>query len=203
MKFCGKCGAKLVEGNEFCTQCGTRISDYNVDNAAEHTESGENYDGQAHNQNDGYCQNQYSQQGQSFYNQSAVEPEKSLFDYFLKCLKHYADFNGRARRKEYWGFALFLALFYFAAFIVAVIIDLLLEIPIFTILLNISILAFIIPGIAVTIRRLHDIGKSGAWYFVSFVPFIGGIWIFVLTLLEGEPRTNIYGPPTKRFTYYG
>lgn len=245
MKFCGKCGAELVEGDVFCIHCGARIADYNVDDAANQTASNEadgnpineqNIGSQQNQQTQGQtyapgyqsapvqnsggyysngaqqpfsqqCQGNYSHQGQQFYGQqntqAAVEPEMSLFDYFVKCLKHYADFKGRARRKEYWGFALFLSLFYIGGFIVALFIDAILELPIFTILVYISTLVFIIPSIAVTVRRLHDIGKSGGWYFVSFVPLIGGIWLFVLTVLEGEPRSNMYGPPTKRFTYYG
>ena len=147
----------------------------------------------------------YNQQGysrQPEYNEPYYVPELSLFDYFKKCLTHYADFSGRARRKEYWGYSLFLTLFYIGGGIICAIIDLILELPIFTVLLYISTLAFVVPSIAATVRRLHDIGKSGAWYFISFVPFIGGIWLFVLTLLEGEPRANMYGPPTKNFPYY-
>ena len=245
MKFCGKCGAKLIEGDAFCTHCGARIDDYNVEKQTESNEPNSGQVGASQNVSENTYQNtqdqtgreqsgnqntagqgntgyynqgpqqtysqqwqgNYSQQGPQFYGQqntqSAVEPELSLFDYFVKCLKHYADFNGRARRKECWGYVLFLCLFYIGAFIVAFIIDAILEMPIFTILINISTLAFIIPSIAVTVRRLHDTGRSGGWYFISFVPFIGGIWLLVLTLLDGEPRANMYGPPTKRFPYYG
>jgi uncharacterized membrane protein YhaH (DUF805 family) len=54
-----------------------------------------------------------------------------------------------------------------------------------------------VPSIAVTIRRLHDIGKSGWWYCIAFVPFIGGLILLVLTLLDSEPDRNEYGPNPK------
>ena len=58
-------------------------------------------------------------------------------------------------------------------------------------------LAVLIPGLAVAVRRLHDIGKSGAWYFICFVPFIGGIWLLILLCTEGERVENQYGVDPK------
>lgn len=57
--------------------------------------------------------------------------------------------------------------------------------------------ATLVPLLAVSWRRLHDTGLSGAWYLVSFTPFIGGLVFFVLTLLDSEPGANRFGPPTK------
>ena len=57
----------------------------------------------------------------------------------------------------------------------------------------------VIPSLAVTVRRLHDTGKSGAWYFISFIPIIGEIWILVLMCLEGDRNSNYYGAPTKNY----
>ncbi len=54
-------------------------------------------------------------------------------------------------------------------------------------------LAVITPGIAVTIRRLHDVGKSGWWYFILLIPLLGGIWLLVLLCTEGNPGENSYG----------
>lgn len=59
------------------------------------------------------------------------------------------------------------------------------------------ILALLLPGLAVAVRRLHDQGKSGAWIFITFVPFIGGIWLLVLMCLEGTRGPNQYGPDPK------
>jgi len=52
----------------------------------------------------------------------------------------------------------------------------------------------LVPWIAVGVRRMHDIGKSGWWLFINLVPFIGGIWYFVLTLFPSQESENEYGP---------
>lgn len=113
-------------------------------------------------------------------------------EWYLRVVKdNYANFNGRARRKEYWMFFLFNMLFA----IVTVIIDFILGT--FLLIYAIYVLALIIPSIAVTIRRLHDIGKSGWWYFILLVPFIGAIWLLVLLCTDGNPGDNSYGPSPK------
>jgi len=57
----------------------------------------------------------------------------------------------------------------------------------------IGMIALAVTGIPLTVRRLHDQDKSGFWYFIAFVPFIGGIWLLVLTLLEGTRGPNRFG----------
>lgn len=118
-------------------------------------------------------------------------------DYFISALKNYATFTGRARRSEYW----FFTLFYFIFLVVAVILDNLLGITIEDTgigpLYFISILAMIIPGLAVTVRRLHDVGKSGWFYFIVLIPIIGSIWLLVLMATDGMPGRNQYGPNPK------
>jgi uncharacterized membrane protein YhaH (DUF805 family) len=54
-------------------------------------------------------------------------------------------------------------------------------------------LAAMIPGLAVSIRRLHDIGKSGWWLLIAFVPLIGGIWLIVLLATDSQPGNNQWG----------
>jgi uncharacterized membrane protein YhaH (DUF805 family) len=93
-------------------------------------------------------------------------------------LNNYANFDGRARRSEYWWF--FLATFLTA--IVAMVIS--------PILYFIVFLAVIIPSIAVGVRRMHDVGKSG-WYIL--IP----IYNLILAFTEGESGTNEYGPDPK------
>ncbi len=61
-------------------------------------------------------------------------------------------------------------------------------------ILLIFALATLVPSIAVTMRRLHDSGRSGWWYLISFVPYVGGIVLFIFMLLEGQPGENKYGP---------
>ena len=118
-------------------------------------------------------------------------------DYYISVLKKYSDFSGRARRAEYWYFYLFNLLFLLAA----TIIDHLLGIkiggsnigPIYII----YALFVITPTIAVAIRRLHDIGKSGWMVLISLIPFIGGIWMIILMIRDSNPGDNEYGPNPK------
>ncbi len=118
--------------------------------------------------------------------------------WFIKCIKQYADFKGRARRKEYWMFTLFYLLFLLPlALLVGIEIGLEIEVPIFTILFVLFIFALIVPTYAVTVRRLHDTGRSGWWILINFIPYIGGIWLFVLTCLDSKPGTNKWGDNPK------
>lgn len=119
-------------------------------------------------------------------------------EYFLQALRKYADFTGRARRKEYWMFVLFQVL----AFMVAIVVDTLFA----TVtgaefgagyITGLLWLALIVPGIAVSVRRMHDLDKSGWFLLVSFIPLIGGIWLLVLTCTEGTSGPNQYGPDPK------
>ena len=118
-------------------------------------------------------------------------------EWYLKVMRQYADFNGRARRKEYWMFTLFNIIFA----IVALVLDNILGInfqegsggPFYII----YALAVLIPGIAVLVRRLHDLGKSGWMFFIALIPLIGSIWLLVLLCSEGESGSNEYGPNPK------
>lgn len=113
--------------------------------------------------------------------------------WFLKVLNQYFDFNGRARRKEYWMFTLFTFIISWSCSLL----DTIFGIYIFSIIsLVISLLLFI-PALAVLVRRLHDTGKSG-WYFcVVFIPIAGVIWLIVLLCMEGEGRPNKWGQNPK------
>jgi uncharacterized membrane protein YhaH (DUF805 family) len=102
------------------------------------------------------------------------------------CLSKYAVFSGRASRAEYWWFFLF----YTLAYLVAIVIDSTLGTPfVFTAL---ALLVLIVPAIAAGIRRLHDTGRSGWWYLVTLIPFVGGIWLLVLLAQPGTPGPNQY-----------
>lgn len=115
-------------------------------------------------------------------------------NWYLKVLKNYANFDGRARRSEFWMFVLFNFLFTIAALILDAILGSLIG---FGFIYPVYTLAMIIPNIAVTVRRLHDIGKSGGWFFISFIPVIGGIWLIVLLATEGNTGENEYGEDPK------
>jgi uncharacterized membrane protein YhaH (DUF805 family) len=121
-------------------------------------------------------------------------------NWYLKVLKQYADFSGRARRKEYWMFVLFDVIFA----IVAMILDNVLGIAIEKIgygpLYGLYVLATLIPALAVTVRRLHDVGKSGWMLFISLIPFLGWIWLLVLMLTDSQQGTNKWGQNPKEMT---
>ena len=120
-------------------------------------------------------------------------------NWYLKVLKeHYADFNGRARRKEYWMFSLFQIIIIIALVSIGIAISGGEEFSMpLMVIVGLYFLATLIPTIAVTVRRLHDIGKKGSWYFISFVPYVGGIWLLVLTCRDSIVGPNEYGENPK------
>jgi len=131
-------------------------------------------------------------------------------DWYMAVMRKYADFNGRARRQEYWMFQLINMLIGFAFAIVIIAAAVLFQhsqsqgfVVLFMIPLWLYCLAIFIPSLAVTVRRLHDIGKSGWWYFIAFVPFVGGIVLLVFTCMDSEPGPNLYGPSPKYAGSYG
>ncbi len=123
-------------------------------------------------------------------------------NWYLKVLKQYADFNGRARRQEYWMFVLFNVIFMFAASLLDKLLGLSDPLTGLGPLYGLYILAVFIPGIAVAIRRLHDIGKSGWMLLLALIPIIGGIWLIVLMVREGDRGDNQYGPDPKPRTTF-
>lgn len=118
------------------------------------------------------------------------------------CLKQkYASFQGRATRAEYWYFVLFAGLIAFAAAFVGGILG-----AVFSggdedvatgfavVFYCIVALGLLCPSISVLVRRLHDTGRSGWWYWLFLIPYLGGIVVFVFTLLGSQQRDNEYGP---------
>jgi len=111
-------------------------------------------------------------------------------NYYLSVLKNYAVFSGRARRAEFWYFALLNIIISAVIGFIGTQIGL-------NILTTIYFVAVLLPSIAVAIRRLHDIGKSGWWIFIGSIPLIGWIWLIVLYATEGNAGDNQYGPNPK------
>ena len=103
----------------------------------------------------------------------------------------YAQFKGRANRAEFWQYVL-------VYFVISVAFSLLMSLfsgvnalrMIFMILYVIAMLALLVPSLAVSVRRMHDIGKGGGWIFINLIPFIGSIWFLILAIKESEPGTN-------------
>ncbi len=119
--------------------------------------------------------------------------------WYLKVLQNYAVFDGRARRKEYWFFALFNMLFATAfTFIDKLIGTYYSQMGGYGILNTIYSLAVLIPGLAVSVRRLHDTNRSGWWLLLYFIPIIGWIWILILMVRDSDSGMNNYGPNPKK-----
>ena len=113
-------------------------------------------------------------------------------NWYLKVLKQYADFNGRARRKEFWMFTLISTL-------ISIPLSLL-DKYVFGVEFGISqiySLAILIPNIAVSVRRLHDVNKSGWMLLLWFFLIIGWIWLLVLHVTGGTEGENKYGSDPK------
>jgi uncharacterized membrane protein YhaH (DUF805 family) len=125
--------------------------------------------------------------------------------YYLDALKNYAKFSGRSRRSAYWYFVLFNLI----VSIVAAIIDNLLgttiklETPQGLMALPYGYVYFIyalfvvIPGLALSVRRLHDVGKSGWFILIALIPLVGAIWLLILFCTDSVPGANEYGPNPK------
>lgn len=118
-------------------------------------------------------------------------------NWYIQALKRFADFKGRSRRKEYWMFVLFNVLFSIAttlldyAFGTA---SFIYYMGIFSMLYGLFIF---IPFLAVSVRRLHDTGKTGWMLLIAIVPIIGQLWLLVLFATEGTRGTNMYGADPK------
>ncbi|QTL34710.1 DUF805 domain-containing protein [Pseudoalteromonas viridis] len=128
---------------------------------------------------------------------SKLTRRKAVFDIYLSALKKYAVFNGRARRKEYWLFMLCNIIVTIVLGLVDMTLGLYSEESGFGLLSGLYALAVIIPSIALSIRRLHDTGRSGWWILISLVPVIGPLVLLVFYVMDSTPGDNDYGPNPK------
>ena len=179
MKKCSQCGAVNADESRFCNKCGSTLGEsrYDVSGATSQ------------------CQ---------FQQPNPRQPHATMGfgDAIRVCMKEkYASFQGRATRAEYWFFALFCFLVLFGAIIVGAMLGAALSggdsdvtVGAVVVVYFVFILAFICPSVSVAVRRLHDTGRSGWWYFIGFVPYVGGIVLFVFALLGSQEHDNEYGP---------
>lgn len=137
--------------------------------------------------------------------------------WYFAVLKKYAVFSGRARRKEYWLYMLFN---WIVGFILGALYGVFLGFGLkpgsgtnrsghfvlvmlgyyFFVLAYLYILATVVPSIAVSVRRLHDINLSGWWMLLSLIPLLGGLALLVLFVRDGTPGENRFGPSPKGVT---
>ena len=121
--------------------------------------------------------------------------------WFIKALKQFADFKTRARRKEYWMYNLFYTLFSIITMILDVSLGMdfsIAEISLgYGYIYSLFALATLVPSIALSVRRLHDVSKSGWMLLIIFIPFIGAIWLLVLTLKDSHIGENTWGANPK------
>ncbi|NPB02982.1 MAG: DUF805 domain-containing protein [Thermotogae bacterium] len=118
--------------------------------------------------------------------------------YYIRALQNYANFSGRASRKEFWMFQLFFFLIYTATVVMDVLLGTAFENgrgPFMGLFSSATYLAHLLPAISLLVRRLHDIDKSG-WYLLLFlIPVVGPILLLIWTLTPGTPGENRFGPP--------
>ena len=132
-----------------------------------------------------------------------ITPSLTLSQAVKSVLKeNYCNFSGRARRSEYWNFFLFnIILSFIVNFGISMLSTLFRNNSAFLFIpLIFFVIYFIycfIPSIAVTVRRLHDTGRSGLYYFIGLIPLVGGIILLIILLEDSQPNTNMYGPSNK------
>ncbi len=129
------------------------------------------------------------------------ESNYNMIDWCKKVvIKNYANFNGRARRAEYWYTALFNAILIIPFYLIAIwgLTSNSTTLTVVGSLVYIVVaLGTLIPGLAVSVRRLHDLNKSGWNYLIGLIPFIGGIILLVWFFTDGNRFTNNYGDDPK------
>ncbi len=122
-----------------------------------------------------------------------------FMNYYIQVLKKYAVFSGRARRKEYWMFVLINALVYIVLFLIdnaagTVVGEGEDRVGIITTIYGLAVL---IPGLAVSVRRLHDTDRTGWFVLLALIPFVGAIILIVLACQDSTPGDNKYGSNPK------
>jgi uncharacterized membrane protein YhaH (DUF805 family) len=124
-----------------------------------------------------------------------------MIDWWKKVVfKNYANFQGRARRSEYWYYALFNVILILPLYVIAMI-GLVSETTALSILGGLGyiviLLGTFIPSLAAVVRRLHDVGRSGWYYFIALIPIAGVIILIVWLFTEGNRGANEYGDDPK------
>lgn len=203
MKICSQCEAINADGAQFCCKCGAQLG------ASQHGVQKSGYQSQPQ-QRGGYQPHpQYQPQQRGGYQVSPRKQYQQTYgstmgfsDAVRVCIKEkYASFEGRATRPEYWYFYLFFFLVLLGGGIIGAILGAVLSggdgevaASLALIVYGILSLGLLCPAISVLVRRLHDTGRSGWWYWLALIPYVGGIVVFIFTLLDSQSTDNEYGP---------
>ena len=213
MAFCENCGMQIPDDSKFCENCGAPRMQAVAREAAKNTSEA----GQTEAYSYGQPEQQYdtsSYAGGSTYssgntyntgniyntystgNISGPLPMMGFMEAVQTCFSKYADFSGRARRSEYWFYTLFVGIIQLVLGIVG---NMIFGAPESgtNILQNIFSLAIMIPSLAVFWRRMHDIGRTGLWFFLNLVPCIGQVVLLVFECTDSQPGENMYGMSPK------
>lgn len=199
MKICPQCGTQHPDTDVSCSKCGTPLSAMQPNEPAAFGQSATPPPpppppGYATTPPPNPAFNSQQPMGMS------PQPVKGVGfgEAIQRCLKEkYACFEGRASRSEYWYFYLFQFLLCLGLFAVWGICYALLDnagMILGGIICALVGLALLVPQIAVSVRRFHDSGKSGWWYLIVFVPYLGGLILFILMLLPSDLYPNKFGP---------
>lgn len=121
--------------------------------------------------------------------------ERKNMNYFIECFtEKFAVFSGRARRSEYWWFTLWNTLFAMLASLMYSAVTVAYIGPI----VYLAYVAYqLLPALAVSVRRLHDTGKTGWWMLIGVIPFLGGVVLLVFMCQDSDHGHNKYGPNPK------
>jgi len=206
IKKCPKCGNIIENDNaKFCKKCGTKQPEIVVEKK-ERTEikttpdDGILLNGTTTRQivEDEEIEHSPIFTGETVMTSSSASSiiateENGLLWAVKTCFKKYATFKGRASRREYWFFYLFNVIISSILFGFALMINQENTSLIFLGLTLVYSLAVFLPALAVTVRRLHDIGKSGWLYCIVFIPYIGAFILLYFLCKKSDLNTNIYG----------
>lgn len=121
-------------------------------------------------------------------------------NWFFVELKKYVVFSGRAQPREFWYYGLVASIVAIALFAIDIATDTYDREAGLGLLSGLFLVATLLPSIAVGVRRLHDMGKSGWWWLISLIPLIGTIVLLIMCAQSGESGSNQYGPDPKAGT---
>lgn len=189
---CPVCGEEIGEDTEVCPHCHERVGKARAIPVV-HAEERRDEEGETRREKKvDSIENQPERMEDSSPDAGNGRKESFFQYYFVDAfIRHYVDFKGKTSRKQYWlGFVCYLL-----TMLLLGCLDMMMRIPFISITLG--SLALTLPTIAIVVRRLHDVGKSGWWIFIYCIPLAGPIWLLVLLLQKGETKAK----PVKHSIY--